>query len=252
MAYWPRPDALTNGFFIGSDSTGQLQAHGEFVNLTTWNIVLGLGLITPAYLNYSNVMGGWVPRPMVLTVQNGVAVPVSYLGPPVYIANFTAALTSDGTAVTFQIAGGTNGVLYDVFSTSALKPPRASAAYWQWVTNGYTGDTISLSYLTAANACYILGTALDTDGDGLTDAFEGLVEHTNPDQWEIPSSDAQGTPDAWYSMHQMNPRLPGVGTQDADHDGLLNWQEYQWGSDPRMPEGFSVWISGLGSGAGIP
>lgn len=253
VAYWPTPAALTNGFFIGSDSTGQLQARGEFVNLTTWNIVLDVSLISPVYLNYSNLLGGWEPRPMDVTLQNGVPVPVSYLGPPVYLTNLTATLSpGQGTAVTFQIAGGTNGVLYDVFSTSALEPPRASAASWQWVTNGISGETISLLFQSGANACYILGTPADQNGDGITDACAALVYHDDPGAYVTPSSDGFGTPDAWYLAHQMNPRLKGIGTLDADNDGLLNWQEYQWGSDPRTPEGFSVWVASPATFSTIP
>jgi hypothetical protein len=64
--------------------------------------------------------------------------------------------------------------------------------------------------------------------------------------------DGYGTPAAWYVQHGLNPLAAGIAIQDPDHDGLLNRQEYLWGSDPQAYEGFSVWVSSPGGYAGIP
>ena len=64
--------------------------------------------------------------------------------------------------------------------------------------------------------------------------------------------DGLGTPPAWYVQHGLDPLSPGIATQDADQDGLLNREEYLWGSDPQVSEGFSVWVSSPGGYGGIP
>ena len=55
--------------------------------------------------------------------------------------------------------------------------------------------------------------------------------------------DGLGTPPAWYVQHGLNPLASGIATQDPDHDGLANRQEYLWGTDPQASEEFSVWVS---------
>ena len=64
--------------------------------------------------------------------------------------------------------------------------------------------------------------------------------------------DGYGTPWAWYVQHGLYPLADGIGTQDPDHDGLLNWQEYRYGSDPVNSEVFSVWVSSPAGYSGIP
>ena len=62
------------------------------------------------------------------------------------------------------------------------------------------------------------------DGSGLTQAYEALVHTT--------SSDGFNTPNAWYLGQGLNPQTFGIGTQDPNGDGLLNWQEYLYGTQP--------------------
>jgi len=64
--------------------------------------------------------------------------------------------------------------------------------------------------------------------------------------------DGYGTPWAWYVQHGLPPLAEGVATQDSDQDGLLNWQEYQYGSEPVTAEVFSVWVSSPVGCSGIP
>jgi hypothetical protein len=45
---------------------------------------------------------------------------------------------------------------------------------------GYQCCTYTIPGLTNGAVFLILGTPLDSDGDGLTDAYERLVSHTNP------------------------------------------------------------------------
>ncbi len=72
----------------------------------------------------------------------------------------------------------TNGV-YDLFSITNLLPVRT----WTWLLRTTAGQT-NLTAISQTNQIdfFILGTMLDSDADGLTDAYENLVSHTYPQQ----------------------------------------------------------------------
>lgn len=72
---------------------------------------------------------------------------------------------------------------------------------------------------------------LDLNADGIPD----LV--TNVSGIEV-DSDGDGLPDAWETLHQMNPNsaLCDDGPDfDSDHDGVSNYGEYLSGTDPHDP-----------------
>jgi hypothetical protein len=66
------------------------------------------------------------------------------------------------------------------------------------------------------------------------------------------SSDSYGVPWAWYVQNGFTSLTPGLGGQDANGDGLPNWQEYLWGSNPQAQNGFSVWVGSPSGALGIP
>ena len=78
--------------------------------------------------------------------------------------------------------------MFDVFATTNLLPsvPGLNGTNWMFVTRSLPGQTnLTISPLPGAPICfYRLGTMQDTDGDGLTDAFEKLVSHTDPNLWD--------------------------------------------------------------------
>jgi hypothetical protein len=51
-------------------------------------------------------------------------------------------------------------------------------------------------------------------------------------------SDGDGLPDAWEDLHGLNKSDPADGTADADGDGMNNRQEYLAGSDPTDPRSY--------------
>ena len=94
----------------------------------------------------------------------------------VWITNSTREFVAgQGLVLRFQIGGGTNGVLYDVFGTTNLVGYSITNSQWYWLTNGYACDTIVLTNQPLSGAYYILGTPLDTDTGLLSDAWEHLV-----------------------------------------------------------------------------
>ncbi len=97
-----------------------------------------------------------------------------------------------------------NGV-YDLFATTNLLPsvPGLNATNWIWVMRCDPGQTnLIVTNLTFDICFFRAATTNDTDGDGLTDAYEHLVSHTDPN----------------------NP--------DTDGDGISDYQELLLGTDP--------------------
>ena len=103
--------------------------------------------------------------------------------------------------VTFTIEGGSNNVPYDVFANSVLGFGTNSFP-WAWMGQGYQCNTYMLTNLPNTSCFLILGTPQDSDGDGLTDAYELLVSHTDPHN---PDTDGDVIPDAWEVLLGLNP-----------------------------------------------
>jgi hypothetical protein len=112
---------------------------------------------------------------------------------------------------------------------------------------GYSCNTYSIAMPYSGAALFILGTPQDTDGDGLTDAYERLVSHTDPSN---PDTEG-GLPDAWVAINGLTGSANLAG-QDPDFDGLSNAQEYLYGTKPTVSEGFAIWVSGAATSSGVP
>src|SRR5439155_22561194 len=67
-------------------------------------------------------------------------------GGPVYLTNIVAAQdVNSGLTVTFTVAGGTNDVPYDIFSTTNLMGGGATNSVWTWLGSGYTCNSYLLT-----------------------------------------------------------------------------------------------------------
>jgi len=226
VSVFPGPEVLAGGFGIGSDTSGLVQAHGMFDDIYTYDFPLDVDDIGAIYyflegyfsINIFNTQGRIPSGPPAPPVGNGFN-PIS--GPGwlqwvsnatdcvtsgnVWLTNASCALMSTGTNVTasctFTIAGGAGGTLYDVFATAALA--QTDSAYgWAWLGQGVTCNVYSMTNLPAAGAFLILGTPQDSDMDGLTDAYERLVSHTDPYNSD---TDGDGVSDADEVFNLMNP-----------------------------------------------
>jgi hypothetical protein len=225
LTVYPGPDVLANGFFIGSDSNGVYQAHGYFNNLVTYNVPLDADTIQQTF-NWEfglYEISPWNPAMFqIVSASSSPAYTSSYNaitgagylqwdGPvtPIYstnanlvwITNVTATAAGGGTEnVTFTIQGGLPGYYYDVFATGALQSPNSNAL-WFWMGQGNSGNTYTLP-ITSTDAFIILGTPQDSDGDGLTDAYERLVSHTDPYK---PDTSGDGLSDSDKVLLGLNP-----------------------------------------------
>lgn len=103
---------------------------------------------------------------------------------PVYVTNVVSAFdTNAGWTVTFDIQGSwddSTNALYDVFMTPYLAGNSISNSQWVWLERGPSCSTYQYTNQPDGMAFYVVGTPLDSDGDGLTDALEQLVTHTGP------------------------------------------------------------------------
>jgi hypothetical protein len=230
VTYWPGPDVVTNGFFLGSDSAGNSQFHGMFDDLQTYDHPLSADEIADAYNFYSLA---YFPQPRMLArVSPAPSSPTNlpvfraitgpgFLhwesaasscanSPYVWFTNVAATLTSTGTVnVAFTIAGGSNGWICDVFANALPAPVASDTNYgWAWMGQGTNCGRYSLS-LSNSSAFLRLGTPIDSDNDGLTDAYELLISHSLPHQAD---SSGDGTP--------------------SSGDGMLDGWKVLWGLDP--------------------
>ena len=226
LTVYPGPDVLSNGFFIGSDRNGLHQAHGLFNSVATYNEPLDADTIGQIF----NVEYGWyMMSPWnlamfnvtpAITAATTLAAPdvitgignLQYVGPAVtcvtstnvWLTNVVATAAADGSmTITFTIAGGLNGANYDVFAISALTSP-ITAGNWTWEGQGTHCNIYTLANMPSSAVFLILGKPQDTDGDGLTDAFEKLVSKTDPNN---PDTDFDLIGDGWEVLLRMNPLL---------------------------------------------
>ncbi|NHK31116.1 MAG: hypothetical protein FK730_07170 [Asgard group archaeon] len=73
----------------------------------------------------------------------------------------------------------------------------------------------------------------DTDGDGLTDGEEVFTYGTDPTKAD---TDGDLIPDKYELDNGLDPLNPADGRDDEDGDGLTNYEEYYFGTDPNDPD----------------
>ncbi len=218
VTIYPNNTVLSNGLWIGSASNGVSQCHGAITAVETYGYALDSNAIASSYF-----LNSIFYAPSKLDLNQGPSEPETVptfdavTGPGylvtvssnsgcgnntnVWITNTTAVVTNNAVNLTFTIAGGSNGLAYDVFATAWLTMPITNGT-WTWMGQGYQCCTYTIPDLTNDAVFLILGTPLDQYGNGLTDAYELLVLHKNP---AVPSGD--GMLDGWKVLWGMNPAI---------------------------------------------
>jgi hypothetical protein len=226
---WPGTNVLAEGFYIGSDSNGLIQAQGAFDDLYTYSVPLDGDTISRMfrsffpdyYLNPVNMMAniGSAPSNPSYTPTYDAITGQGYLqfvgsastcvygtnAYNVWITNITTTAAGNGTMnASFTIQGGADNVRYDVFANSIFGFGTNSVP-WAWMGQGNHCNTYMLTNLPNTSVFIMLGTPLDSDGDGLTDAYERLVSHTDPNN---PDTAGDGIADSDKVLMGVNPLTP--------------------------------------------
>ena len=247
LAVYPGLDVLTNGFRIGSDSNGILQMHGWMDDLYGYDYPLDPTNITSIYEYFFGyyVILPWNVLPNAL-IQSAPSSPTNdptfnavtgqgdlivlsntttcVSSSQVWITNITAKPSGTNMNVTFAIAGGSSGVLYDVFANSVLDFSTGTNP-WSWMGQGQQCRVYELTNLPGPTCFLILGNSQDSDHDGLTDAYEKLVSKTDPNNTD---TDGDGISDGMEVVEGYNPLTAYTdgncpdGYQDKTGDGLAN------------------------------
>ena len=121
-------------------------------------------------------------------------------------------------------AEATNGV-YDLFMTTNLSPnvPGLNLTNWLWLLRTDPGETnLIVPDLWAEQAYFMLGRTNDTDGDGMSDAYEHLVSHTSPTNQDGPIITLQPLSQTVYSGDTVTFTVAAEGAQPLAYQWFLN------------------------------
>jgi hypothetical protein len=133
----------------------------------------------------------------------------------------------------FTLFGPTSGDFkYDIY----IRPSLSGSVNWRLFYRGDWGQTtLQCPNPTAQFSFFVAGSALDSDGDGLSDGYEKWVSQTD---WAATSSDTHptdtdgdGMPDGWEAMWGTYPTVPDA-TVSYDNDPRSNLVKYKNGIDP--------------------
>jgi hypothetical protein len=246
LTCWPGAEALDQGFCIGSDSTGVLQAHGMFDQLYTYDKPVD-GQLISSFFSFFSIY--YYVNPM--NRANLSSAPITQTNTPVFravsgpgnlqtlgstapspdnsnvwITNVSASSAGNGTmAIAFEIGGGTNGVAYDVFANAVLGPTNNAGYQWVWEGQATPGFRYLLTNMPSTSLFLMLGTPQDSDTDGLTDAYERLISHTDPSK---PDSSGDGMMDGWKVLWGLNPFTDNAAQNGQRFNYTYHAQGFLW------------------------
>ena len=148
-----------------------------------------------------------------IILGSSTQIPVSLTVTPV-----SPSLTSPGQSVQLAVTG-----VYTDGSTQNLTAANTGTNY---TTSNPAIATISPGGLvTAVSSGTIVIQASNDGASGITTAMVMLAGASNG-----------GIPNSWAILYGLNPNDPTLPFQDPDRDGLTNFQEYQYGTDPNKPD----------------
>ncbi len=135
---------------------------------------------------------------------------------------YIASIKPLGANVQLIISNAAPNTAYDVYFTPNFK----TNFFWRLLLRGATNPTVFLTARPPGDECYFLvGTANDTDEDGLTDAFEVLVTKTSP------------TNAFTVTTNILD------GDLDLDNDGVRNYEEFFLRTSPYTADSQKTGIS---------
>ena len=203
----PSTNTWTNGLYIGSDASGYEQFRGIFLYMELDNSAIDSSNIIsdwgPEWFTYgwsetTNYYDTWL-NPSgagqnsmlssgVLTWHGSAASPDFSTNNGVYLTNMSVSnVQGQGKTFTFTIKGGTDGVSYNMFTTSKLAGPRLTNSVWTWLGQGTNLGTYQVTNQPGLQSYYVLGPSLlASNANGVTypvfaNGYPGILInlHTN-------------------------------------------------------------------------
>jgi hypothetical protein len=206
VMYVPKRSTWPNGFFIGSDNNGFEQSRGATYAMLTWGVEEA-GVYTNDWPSVSDALASWQSGLSGAgfggMMGTGMGMGTGGLGlinltnscgcvsnTTVYLTNIVAGPTNGaGMTFTFTIEGGTNGINYDIFTTTNLVGSPATNSVWTWLGRGTNCGTYQAVNQATSASFYVLGgPQLASDGSGWTAAFEALIPNWNNADPNIPGT----------------------------------------------------------------
>jgi hypothetical protein len=129
---------------------------GNFFGLDAWNLGEGVFVLNDKFFDYAKVEAALEAEAATNANQPQLRMMSSALnygyGNAVYLTNLKVT-NAGGMTVTFDIAGGTNVLAYDILTTTNLANPMAA---WTWLGLGYTSNRYTFTNQPINTAFYLL------------------------------------------------------------------------------------------------
>jgi hypothetical protein len=245
IVYWPGPDVCSNGFYVGSDPTGTLQAHAQFQELETYGVPLDADFIQDNYNEVSGEILAWggtlpavgaggigvttqAPGPPILpgmgSGTNGGGGFMPSFPPPTYHTNSATAydqytnfwlavgMSSSNKQAAVTIQNTLSNLTYEILTNSVLDTNLADWGVWQVLTAS-NSVIVAPPFAIGSNSMFFASQLV-------------LITGTNQiaDWWQL----------KYFGHLGVDPYA------DPDGDGLCNYSEYILGSNPTNAHSMSA------------
>jgi hypothetical protein len=137
----------------------------------------------------------------------------------------TGLTNTTGYFVVHPPAGEAANGVYDLFMTTNLSSsvPGLNLTNWLWLLRTDPGETnLTVPDLPQDEAFFMLGRTNDTDGDGMSDAYEHLVSHTDQNVPDAPVITFQPLSQDVYSGDTVTFTVTAEGALPLAYQWLLN------------------------------